>query len=147
MPIPVYSHGGPSMDGFPAVSMKVTGNGNPIYINNSFYEPVMHIMFFGTSCTVFIEANGGLIDAQTGLPPAAEWIDYTGGVGFALTNGGFLAKALPKTLPCWRTRISAIVIGAGTGLWSYVPAIVTDRGNLTSAGRPPRSANAYNPNA
>jgi hypothetical protein len=143
MPIPVYSHGGGSQQGFPAVSGTTTGSGNPIQITNTIYEPVMHVFFTGTSCTVFIEGNGGLIDPTTGQPPAAEWVDYTGGAGYGLTNGQTLAKALPKTVPLWRTRISAIVAGT---LVSYVPAIVIKDGNLVSAGRPGRGAAIYSPN-
>lgn len=146
MPIPVYSHGGPAMQGFPAVVGNTTNSGNPVLINNSLYEPIMQVFFSGTSCTVFIEGNGGAIDPQSGTPPASEWVDFTGGAGYALTNGGQLAKCLPRTIPCWRTRISAMVIGAGSGLISYVPSIVIPDGNLVSAGRPPRTANAYNPN-
>lgn len=143
MPIPVYSHGGQSMQGFPAVVGNTTNSGNPILIANTIYEPAMHIFFAGTSCTVFIEGNGGIIDPISGEPPAGEWIDYTGGAGYGLTNGQTLSKALPKTIPCWRTRISAIVAGV---LTSYVPAIVIPGGNLVSAGRPGRAAQAYNPN-
>lgn len=144
MPAPVYSHGGPAMQGFPAIVGNVASAGNPIQITNTKYEPAMHVFFSGTSCTVFIECNGGLVDPITGFPPAGEWVDYSIAGGFSLTNGQNLAKALPKTLPYWRTRIGVIVAGI---LVSYVPAIVVGDGNLVSAGRPSRTANPYNPNA
>lgn len=133
---PVYSHGGPSMQGFPSVPGNTTNSGNPVYILQAQVDPAMNIFFSGTSCTVLVEGNGGQIDPTTGAPPTAEWFDYSSG-GYALTNGQQLSKFVPRSIPCWRTRISAITIGAGSGLWSYIPSIVSPRdGVVVSASRP-----------
>ena len=142
---PIYSHGGPSTPGFPAIAGTSTTTGNPIYISNTIYQPAFNVFFSGTSCTVVIEGNGGQCDPVTGNPPSGEWIDYSSG-GYAMTNGTNLSKALPRTIPCWRTRITAMTLGGGTGLFSYIPAIVVANGNLVSAGRPPSGAAAYSPN-
>ncbi len=143
---PIYSHGGPSTPGFPAVAGTTTTTGNPIYIfSSAIYPPALNGFFTGTSCTVVVEGNGGLINTQTGQPPSGEWIDYSNG-GYALTTGQSFSKALPPSIPCWRTRITAIVLGGGAGFFSYVPAIVIPPGDMVSAGRPPIAANAYNPN-
>jgi hypothetical protein len=94
----------------------------------------MQIFFSGTSCTVLIEGNGGLID-NTGNPPSGEWIDYSSG-GYALTNGQVLSKKLPFSIPYWRTRITAITLGGGSGVVSYVPSIIGPTGIVVSASYP-----------
>ncbi len=109
-------------------------------------NPALNIFWSGTGVTVLVEGNGGAIDPTTGLPPAGEWVDYSAG-GYAMVNGDFLSKSLPRAIPCWRTRMTLTVLGPGTGLTSYVPCIVTPNGLFVSAGRPTTSANAYNPNS
>ncbi len=146
MASPVYSHGGPSMQGFPAIPGTADGAGNPIYIIEAQVNPALNIFWSGTGVTVLVEGNGGAIDPTTGLPPAGEWVDYSAG-GYAMVNGDFLSKSLPRAIPCWRTRMTLTVLGPGTGLTSYVPCIVTPNGLFVSAGRPTTSANAYNPNS
>lgn len=146
MAVPVYSHGGPSMQGFPSVAGTAQSSGNPVYILTALVNPAFQVFFSGTSCTVLVEGNGGIIDPTTGAPPSGEWVDYSSG-GIAMTNGQALSKQLPRSIPCWRTRISAINLGAGTGLTSYVPSITSGGDFVVSASRPPSTANAYNPNA
>ena len=131
MPIPTYSHGGNSQSGFPAVLGTTTNSGRPVAIVQAISQAAMQVFFSGTSCTVLIEGNGGLVD-QTGNPPAAEWIDYSSG-GYSLTNGSQLSKYLPRAIPYWRTRITAIVAGT---LVSYVPSVVGPNGVIVSASYP-----------
>jgi len=135
MPVPVYSHGGPSQAGWTAVLGTSTNSGLPIAILQANQtNPAIQIFFSGTSCTVVVEGNGGTLDS-TGNPPSGEWIDYSSG-GFALTNGGQLSKYLPRSIPYWRTRITAINSPTGQGLVSYVPDLVGPNGVITSAARP-----------
>ncbi len=140
---PVYSHGGTTAGGFPAVIGNTTNSGRPVFIGdavatNTLLLPAMVGFFSGTSCTVLIEGNGGTIDS-TGNPPSGEWIDVSGG-GYALTNGQSFAKTLPMQFPCYRTRISAMTIGGGTGFQSYVPNIITNGGVVASARYPKLSS-------
>ena len=145
MPTPVYSHGGPSSPGWPSVPGTTTNSGNPILIAGQIYQSAMHGFFLGTSCTVVVEVNGGNCDPQTGQPTSTDWIDITSG-GIALTTGQNFAKVLPKQEVYVRTRITAITLGGGAGFWSYVPG-VAGPGGVTTAGRPPTTSIAYNPNA
>ena len=139
MPQPIYSHGGVSQSGFPAVLGTSTNSGRPIYIVQANQgNPAIQIFFSGTSITLVVEGNGGLIDT-TGNPPAGDWIDYSNG-GYSLTNGQALSKFLPRSVPCWRTRITAITLGAGTGLVSYCPSLVGPNGVIISASYPPLSS-------
>lgn len=135
MPIPTYSHGGVSQAGFPAVLGTTTNAGRPISIVQANQtDACIQIFFSGTSCTVLLEGNGGLVDS-TGNPPSGEWIDYSAG-GFALTNGQQLSKFLPRCVPYWRTRISAINTPTGQGLVSYTPSIIGPGGIVVSASYP-----------
>lgn len=133
MPIPTYSHGGPPQPGFPSVAGTSQTSGRPVSIVQAINDAAMQIFFSGTSCTVVLEGNGGAI--TNGAPPANEWVDYSAG-GYALTNGQALSKFLPASIPYWRTRISAITLGGGTGLTSYVPDIVGPSGVIVSASYP-----------
>src|ERR1700690_1322367 len=135
MPVPVYSHGGPSQSGWTAVLGTTTNSGLPIAILQANQtNPAIQIFWSGTSCTVVVEGNGGTLDS-TGNPPSGEWIDYSNG-GFALTNGQQLSKYLPRSVPYWRTRITAINTPTGQGLQSYVPSLVGPSGVIISAARP-----------
>lgn len=132
MPLtPTYSHGGSSVTGFPAVLGTTTNSGRPVQIIQALVDPAMQFFFTGTSCTVLLEGNGGRVDS-TGNPPSGEWVDYSSG-GYALTNGQTLSKFLPRCIPYWRTRITAIVAGT---LVSYVPSIVSPEGQVVSTGYP-----------
>lgn len=132
MPTPVYSHGGASQAGFPAVPGTSTNAGRPVAIVQANQtDPCMQIFFVGTSCTVLLEGNGGQIDS-TGNPPSGEWIDYSNG-GYALTTGQTLSKFIPRCVPYWRTRITAIVAGT---LQSYCPSIIGPSGVVVSASYP-----------
>jgi hypothetical protein len=131
---PFYSHGGVTMSGFVAVPGTTISAGRPISISQATQNPAIQIFFVGTSCTVLIEGNGGPLDS-TGNPPSTDWIDYSSG-GFALTTGQSLSKFLPRVVPYYRTRISAIVLGGGSGLVSYVPCIIGPGGIIASASYP-----------
>ena len=140
---PTYSHGGAAAGGFPAVIGTTTNSGRPIFIGdgiatNNLLLPGIIGFFTGTSCTVVVEGNGGLIDS-TGNPPSGEWIDISSG-GIALTNGQSFAKTLPIQFPCYRTRITAINTPTGNGFVSYVPSIVTAGGVIASARYPKLSS-------
>ncbi len=135
MPMPTYSHGGASQSGFAAVVGTTTNSGRPISIVQADQvNPAIQIFYSGTSCTVVVEGNGGAID-NTGNPPSTDWIDYSSG-GFALTNGQQLSKYLPRSIPYWRTRITAINTPTGAGLVSYCPCIVGPNGVIVSASYP-----------
>lgn len=129
--VPTYSHGGVGAGGFPVVVGNTTNSGRPVYIAQAITSPALNAFFVGTSCTFLVEGNGGAVD-NTGNPPAGEWIDYSNG-GYSLTTGQSISKFLPTCIPCWRTRITAIVAGT---LVSYVPAIVTSNGVVGSASYP-----------
>lgn len=134
MPQPIYSHGGVSQSGFPAVLGTAQNSGRPVAIVQAIADPAMQFFFTGTSVTVLIEGNGGLIDT-TGNPPTTEWIDYSAG-GYTIGNNGQLSKFLPRSIPYWRTRITAITAPTGSGLVSYVPIIIGPNGVLVSASYP-----------
>ena len=131
MPQPTYSHGGASQNGFIAVPGTTTSSGRPVAIVQAISDAAMQFFFTGTSCTVLIEGNGGAI-SSTGNPPSGEWIDYSNG-GYSLTNGQTLSKFLPRCIPYWRSRITAIVAGT---LITYVPSIVGPNGVIVSASYP-----------
>jgi hypothetical protein len=132
---PIYSHGGATTNNFIAVPGTSTNSGRPISIIQATLNPAIQIFWAGTSVTVLIEGNGGQIDS-TGNPPSGEWLDYSSG-GFALTNGQSLSKYLPRTIPYWRTRITAINTPTGVGLVSYCPSIIGPEGKIVSASYPP----------
>jgi hypothetical protein len=132
---PCYSHGGPTTPGYPAVAGNGTSSGLPVFIGdhnpNAPFLPTMVIFCAGGNATVILEANGGIPDLATGQPPAAEWVDCSNG-GFAMTAGSTLAKSIPPSLPCWRTRIT---VNAGATVVSYVPNIA-GAGTLVPASHP-----------
>src|SRR5689334_18041205 len=77
--LPVYSHGGPSVSGWPSVSGSVTGTGNPIWIGAADVGIVPTPIAFGGvisvgTATVKIEANPGPADPGTGAPPSDLWV-------------------------------------------------------------------------
>jgi hypothetical protein len=139
---PAYSHGGPSVPGWPAVAGNVTGSGRPISLLgadvSSPIQPCMVILYTGTVgqvVGVVLECNGGPLDSN-GNPPAADWVDVSSG-GYVLTipGGGTpqkLAKLLAPVMPFWRTRITSI----GGSITSYVPLIPTPTGVLVPASYP-----------
>lgn len=133
---PTYSHGGTTAGGFTAVPGTSQSSGRPVAITVAASKPAMNCFWTGTSVTFVIEGNGGTLDS-TGNPPSAEWFDYSNG-GYSLTNGQSISKKLPREIPYWRTRITAINAPTGAGLVSYVPCVVTNGGVLTSAGYPDR---------
>ena len=128
---PVYSLGGPGAAGWPAVPGTSIIAGNPIEIVNSISNPCMVIICIGGTATVFLEGNGSL--PVGGIPISSDWIDVTGGSGYAMTSGQTIGKLLPLIMPYWRCRISAI---AGATVNAYVPAIQLTGGFLGSASYP-----------
>jgi hypothetical protein len=132
---PIYSHGGPTVNNFIAVVGTTTNAGRPIMIVQATVDPAIQIFWSGTSCTVLLEGNGGQVDS-TGNPPSGEWVDYSSG-GYALTNGQALSKFIPRCVPYWRTRITAINTPTGTGLVSYCPGIIGADSTITNASYPP----------
>jgi hypothetical protein len=140
---PTYSHGGAGAGGFPAVPGTTQSSGRPIFIGDAVSQtnqilPGLIAFFVGTTVTFVVEGNGGLID-PTGNPPSAEWIDVTNG-GITLTTGQSIGKTLPIQFPVYRTRITAITLGGGSGLVSYVPSIITAGGVQASARYPKLSS-------
>lgn len=129
---PRYSHAGDGNSG------TVTGNGKPIFLGDNCVAADMNITVTGGNATVFLECSGGVIDNSTGLPPEGSWIDVTGGSGYAMTPTTPVAKVCPVGEPYWRTRISAIDVGASVE--SYIPGIRTFTGDWISASRPPQSS-------
>lgn len=123
MPAPIYSHGGTSVTGFPAVPGTSPSSGRPIVIINATKEPVLRVAYTGTSVTFVVEGNGGLYDPSTFSFPAGEWDDISSG-GFTLTNGQTLGKYLPLGYTAYRTRITAISAPTGNGLVTYVPFLI-----------------------
>lgn len=124
---PTFSHG----DTIPGTTQSA---GRPVSIIPAITRPGFVGFFSGTTVTFLIEGNGGLVDS-TGNPPASEWEDYSAG-GITLTNGLNFGKFLSLAVPIWRTRITAITLGGGTGLVSYVPGIITPGGVWTTASHP-----------
>lgn len=133
---PCFSHGGPSEPGWAAVAGTTTNSGRPIDIGgadaNPANWPVLEIFCAGGTATVLIEANGGDVDPNTGVPPSGEWIDISGG-GYAMTAATNVAKRIPPNVPYIRTRISVI---NGATVTSYVPAICYPGGKWSSATHP-----------
>jgi hypothetical protein len=135
---PTYSHGGAAAGGFPAVPGTTQSSGRPIWIGSAAQQPALVAFFTGTTVTFLIEANGGLVDS-TGNPPSGEWVDVSNG-GYTLTTGQSIAKLLPLSVPCYRTRITSITLGGGSGLVSYTPSIVTIGGVQAAASYPKLSS-------
>ena len=113
--IPVFSHGGTSRPGWPAVSGSVTGAGNPIWIGAAEVGIVPTPIAFGGvislgTATVKIQANPGPADPQTGAPPSDLWVDIATISMDASTTPNF-GKAIPVTFPYIRTNITAIAGG------------------------------------
>src|SRR5574343_742065 len=136
---PTYSHGGANAGGFTAVPGTTISSGRPIFIGDAISTsnqllPGLIAFFSGTTVTFVVEGNGGLIDS-TGNPPTGEWIDVSSG-GYTLTNGQSIGKVLPIQFPVYRTRSTAITLGGGSGLNSYVPSIITEGGVVASARYP-----------
>ena len=135
LPNPVFSHGGTTVPGFTAVVGNTTNSGRPVFLSNGVVgEIYLHgILDSPGTCTVVIEVNGGSADPQTGIPPAADWIDISSG-GIALSAGSpNFAKKIPPILGYVRTRIT--VYGSGT-FRSYIPAFRTATGDFQSASYP-----------
>ncbi len=123
-----YSHGGGNAPGWVAVPGTTTGAGRPIEITGAIIQPALKMSFTGTSVTFVVEGNSGALD-NTGNPPSGDWHDYTEGTPFSLTTGQNLAYLLPLQEAYWRTRITAITLGAGAGFVSYVGPIVITGGS------------------
>jgi hypothetical protein len=140
MPLPTYSHGfsqgGVQIpNGRVAASGTTTGAGLPVQIfQASGSDPAMQFFYTGTTCTVLLEGNGGPLDTF-GNPPAGDWQDYSAG-GYTLTNGQFLSKFIPRSIPYWRTRITVNTAATGVGFYSYVPSLVAPGGVIISAAYP-----------
>lgn len=130
---PTYSHGGSTVGPWTAVSGAVTGSGRPISVvpAHPVNIPVVVIVCTGGTATVILECNGGQL-GDDGNPPAAEWVDVSGG-GYTMTAGDVRCKRLPPVMPYWRTRITAI---AGATVLSYVPLLVLESGGKVSASYP-----------
>lgn len=142
---PTYSHGGPGSSGFPTVQGTGVSNGQPISIVNATNDAAVFTLILsgttGQTLTVFIESNGGPVDA-TGNPPASDWVDMTGGTGYVMTVGAsnapdVRAKLIPRGKPYWRSRISAYTSGT---LVSYCDGVIDATGYIKTAGRPPLSS-------
>jgi hypothetical protein len=121
-----------------------TNRGTPIWVFGIIQPAALKIICVGTvgaTITVYAESNGGPL-TQTGVPPANDWIDQSGG-GYAVTlpaSGLYtLDKQIPVNgTPCWRTRT---VAGAGTlAVYSYVPYLVVNTGEWVTAGAPPSAS-------
>lgn len=134
---PCYSHGGVSEPRWPAVLGTGTGGGNPVDISGADpnNRPVMFIRISVGTATVRIQANGGTIDPNTGIPDVNDWIDVTGDLLMDFSDPTKLtyAKKLPPSMPYYRTRIAAI---AGGNVISYVPLLVLPSGQVAAAHRP-----------
>lgn len=137
---PTFSHGGSSVGPFPPVPGNAVSSGRPIFIGDAAVsDPAMMIFVTGGNATVFLECNGGLANNLNGAPPAGEWIDVSGG-GYALTPTSPIGKFIPRTVPYWRTRISAIDPGAT--VTSYCPGLRRDTGDFVPASYPPVNSGA-----
>jgi len=132
---PIYSHGGATVNNWIAVPGTTISAGRPISIAQAIQDPAIQIIFTGTSVTVLLEGNGGPLDPTTGNPPSTDWIDYSNG-GYVLAANGFFSKFLERSVPCWRTRITAINITGGSGLVSYCPGIIGIHNVIVSASYP-----------
>jgi hypothetical protein len=126
---PRFSHGGDGSDG------TQIGNGSPIFLGDNCVAASMFIEISGGTATVFYEVNGGPI--ANGVPQG-QWVDVTGGSGYALTTTTPVAKTCPVDAPYHRTRISAIDPGASVR--SYCPGIRTGNGDWINAVRPPNAS-------
>lgn len=125
---PIYSLGPGGNSGSVSPS-----TGRTIFLGDNCVAACMMIETNGGNATVFLECTGGPINNATG-EPTSQWIDVTGGSGYALTPSTPVAKDLPPEAPYWRARITSLDPGAN--VFAYVPGIRAGNGDSLSAQHP-----------
>lgn len=113
---PVYSHGGLSVDSWPAVAGTIMGPGRPLMTYGAIVCSGMSICCAGGTATVVVECNGGTLDVD-GNPPASEWMTFA---TYTMSGGDREAPALPYTHPIYRTNITAISGATVTSSISHI---------------------------
>lgn len=130
---PTYSIG----PGSTASGTSSPQSGRAIYLGDNCVKASMFIQVTGGNATVVLECTGGNVDTTTG-EPTSQWVDVTGGSGYALTPTTPVAKDLPSEAPYWRCRITALDPGAS--VLAYVPSIRSFNGDFIKASYPPLSS-------